>query len=55
MTKDEIALAITHMKNCDFPETENTILNQAKNAGFSKCEFIYRDQEHPGYLLVCYK
>lgn len=55
LTKDEIALAITHMKNCDFPETENTILNQAKNAGFSKCEFIYRDQEHPGYLLVCYK
>ncbi|MEB3343079.1 hypothetical protein [Okeania sp.] len=48
-------MVITHMNNYDFPETESTIINQAKSAGFSKFEFIYRDQKHPGYLLVCYK
>ncbi|MGD1714014.1 hypothetical protein ACP6PK_11590 [Dapis sp. BLCC M172] len=55
LTKDEIDMLITHIENYDFPETENTIINQAKNAGFSKCELIYRDQKHPRYLLVCYK
>ena len=55
LTKDEIDITVTHIKNCNFPETENTIINQVKKPGFSKYEFIYQDQEHDGYLLVCYK
>ncbi len=41
LTKDEIDMAITYIENCDFPETENTIINQVKKPGFSKYEFIY--------------
>lgn len=48
-------MAITYIENGDFPETENTIINQVKKPGFSKYEFIYWDQERPRYLLVCYK
>jgi hypothetical protein len=34
-------MAITYIENGDFPETENTIINQVKKPGFSKYEFIY--------------
>jgi len=55
LTKAEIEMAIQHMATCDFPETEKTIYQQAQNAGFSKFECVYRDQQHPGNLLVFYK